>query len=143
LSWSVSYRDIQPTSNYSVREIRDSTGENRWNASLTWEPIDGLFLRTNIDGPRTQIRESLFYGQVRAIGLDPSFIATTRTRQDQSVSFAVEWRRDRFEITGSISTRPENTTIEVLTPFGEPIGSLLTTAIDETPQAMLRFRIIS
>ena len=142
-SWSISYRDIQPTGNYSVRQIRNSTGEERWNASLTWEPIDGLFLRTNIDGPRTQIRESLFYGEVRAIGLDPSFIAFTRTRQDRAASFSVEWRRERFEITGTISTRPENTTVEALTPFGEPVGSLLTTTIDETPRAMLRFRIIS
>ncbi len=142
-SWSVSWRDVEPTGNYSARQIRNSTGERRWNASFAWEPVDGLFFRTNVDGPRTQTRDSLFYGAVRAQGLDPSFIASTTTRQGTFVSFTVEWRRERLEITGSLSSRPNNRTLESLTPFGDPLGALQINEIDRTPRAMLRFRIIS
>lgn len=142
-SWSVSYRDIEPSGNYSARQIRNSTGERRWNGSFTWEPIDGLYFRTNVDGPRTQTRESIFYGAVRAQGLDPSFSSLTTTRQGYQASFTVEWRRERLEITGSLTSRPDNRTGEVLIPFGEPAGALLETEIARTPRAMLRFRIIS
>jgi hypothetical protein len=142
-SWSVSVRDIQPTGNYSARQIRNSTGEHRWNASFAWEPIDGLFFRTNIEGPRTQTRESVFFGAVRAPGLDPSFSSLTTTKQGRAATFTVEWRRDRLEITGSLSTRPENNTVETLIPFGETAGPFLSTEIARTPRAMLRFRVKS
>jgi hypothetical protein len=142
-SWAVSMRDVQPTGNYSVREVRHSTGERQWNASVTWEPIEGLKFRTNIEGPRTQFRESLFYAAVRQPGLDPSFIAGTTTRRGRFASFTVEWRRERLEITGSLSSRPKNETVESLIPFGDTIGTLLTREIAQTPRAMLRFRILS
>ena len=79
----------------------------------------------------------------RAPGLDPSYFATTTTRRGHFVSFTVEWRRERLEITGSLSSRPEYETDESLIPFGEISGSLATTAVARTPRAMLRFRIIS
>lgn len=142
-SWAVSMRDIQPTGTYSVRDIRTSTGEQQWNASVTWEPIEGLKFRANVDGPRTQMRESRFFGAVRQPGLDPSFIAETTTRRGTFASFTVEWRRERLEITGSLSSRPKNETAELLIPFGDTTGTLLTTGIAQTPRAMLRFRIIS
>jgi len=105
--------------------------------------MDGLFFRTNLDGPRTQTRESAFFGAVRAQGLDPSFFANRTTRQGGAVSFAVEWRRERLEITGSISSRPDNRNLEYLIPFGATSGGFLGAEIDRTPRAMLRFRFIS
>jgi hypothetical protein len=143
LSWSVSMRDIQPTGTYSVRDIRTTTGERQWNASVTWEPIEGLKFTTNVDGPRTQLRESRFFAAVRQPGLDPSFIADTTTRRGTFSSFTVEWRRERLEITASLSSRPKNETVESLIPFGDTTGTLLTREIAQTPRAMLRFRIIS
>ncbi|MDX1562330.1 MAG: hypothetical protein R3305_05360, partial [Gammaproteobacteria bacterium] len=142
-SWSVSLRDVQPTANYSVRQVRASDGQQEWNASFTYEPVDGLRLTTNLSGPRTQTRESFFFGSVRAVGLDPSFLATTTTRRGSQATVSVEWRRERLEITGSLSTRPDIRTEESLTPFGDPLGAFLATEIDRTPQAMVRFRIIS
>jgi hypothetical protein len=142
-SWSVSARDVQPTGNYSARQVRNSNGDRQWNASVTWEPIDGLRFRTNFEGPRTQIREASFYAAIRQIGLDPSFIAGTTTRRGSAASFTVEWRRERLEITGSLSSRPKYRTEESLIPFGDTIGSLLTTEIARTPRATLRFRVIS
>jgi hypothetical protein len=142
-SWSVSLRDVQPTGNYSARQVRTQDSQRQWNASVTWEPIEGLRLRTNVEGPRTQTREALFFGAVRAPGLDPSFIATTTTRQGGFASFTVEWRRERLEITGSLSSRPDNSTEEALIPFGATTGTFLTTGIARTPRAMLRFRILA
>jgi len=143
LSWSVSYRDIEPSANYSARTIQESTGERRWNGSFTWEPISGLFFRTNVEGPRTQTRDFTFFGAVRTPGLDPTFNSLRTTRQGRQISFTVEWRRERLEITGSLSSRPDNRTEETLIPFGLPAGALLATEIARTPQAMLRFRIIN
>jgi hypothetical protein len=139
----MSARDVQPTDTYSARQIRASTGERQWNASLTFEPIDGLRIRANLDGPRTQTRLSSFYAVVREPGLDPSFLAETLTRRGQFASLTVEWRRERLEITGSLSSRPKYQTVESLVPFGAATGSLLETEIARTPRAMLRFRIIS
>lgn len=141
-SWSVQLRDIRPTGNYSLREVRNSTGETRWNASVTWEPKDGLFFRTDLDGPRTQVRDSLFYGAVRAEGLDPSFLATRTIRYGTGVSFTVEWRRERLEVMGTIRSRPDNSELEYLIPFGDTTGGFLGTEIDRTPQATIRFRIV-
>jgi len=142
-SWSMSAREVQPTGNYSARQIRNQTADQQWNASLTFEPIDGLRIRGNIDGPRTQTREASFYAFVREPGLDPSFISDTVTRRGSFVSLTVEWRREHLEITGSLSSRPEYETVESLTPYGGTVGSLLSTEIARTPRAMLRFRIIS
>ncbi|HUF72466.1 MAG TPA: hypothetical protein VMR74_06170 [Gammaproteobacteria bacterium] len=142
-SWSVQLREIRPTGNYSARQVRTQDSQRQWNASVTWEPIEGLRLWTNLEGPRTQTREALFFGAVRSPGLDPSFIATTTTRQGGLASFTVEWRRERLEITGSLSSRPDNLTEEFLIPFGATTGSFLTREIARTPRAMLRFRIIS
>jgi hypothetical protein len=142
-SWSLSARDVQPTGNYSARQIRYSTGERNWNASLTFEPVNGLRIRANVDGPRTQQRETGFYAIVREAGLDPAFISRNLTRRGRFYSLTVEWRRERFEITGSLSSRPEYETIESLTPFGEPVGAILSTEIARAPRAMLRFRFIS
>jgi hypothetical protein len=140
-SWSVSARDVKPTGNYSIRQIRNSTGEQRWNASLTFEPRDGLKFRANVDGPRTQMRFSSFFPGIREIGLDPSFIATQTTRRGSFASFTVEWRGERFEVTGSLSSRPESRTDELLIPFGGTMGTLLTAEAARTPRAMLRFRV--
>lgn len=142
-SWSVSVRDIRPTGNYSTRQVRISDGQQQWNASAMWEPIDGLRIRTEIDGPRTQTRDTAFFGAVRAVGLDPSFIASSTTRQGTSASFSVEWRREHLEITGSLSSRPDNETLESLIPFGAATGTLLGTEVARTPRVMLRFRVIS
>jgi uncharacterized membrane protein YgcG len=143
LSWNVAYRDIEPSGNYSARQVRNSTGERRWNGSVTWEPREGLFFRTNVEGPRTQTRDTVFFGATRAIGLDPSFSALSTTRQGTMVSLTVEWRRERLEITGSLSSRPDNRTEETLIPFGELPGPFVATGIDRFPRAMLRFRIKS
>jgi uncharacterized membrane protein YgcG len=142
-SWSVSMRDIEPTGNYSVRQIRNSTGEHRWNASFTWEPVQGLKFRTNVDGPRTQTRESLYFGAVRAVGLDPTYVATNTTEQGTFTQFSVEWRRERLEITGTLASRPNNRTEEYLYPFGVTTPSFLAAESARTPRAMLRFRIIN
>jgi hypothetical protein len=139
----LSARDVQPTGTYSARQIGTTTGERQWNASLTFEPVDGLRIRANVDGPRTQIRQSSFFAVVREPGLDPSFIAETLTRRGRFASLSVEWRRKNLEITGSLSSRPEYQTVESLVPFGATTGSLLETEIARTPRAMLRFRIIS
>lgn len=142
-SWSVSVRDIKPTGTYSARQIRFSDGEHRWNASFTYEPVQGLKFTTNLDGPRTQIRDYSFFGAVRAVGLDPSYLAASTSRQGTSAQFSVEWRRERLEITGSISSRPDNRAVETLIPFGDTVGSTLITEIARTPQVMLRFRVKS
>jgi hypothetical protein len=141
-SWAMSLRDVQPTDNYSARLIRASNGQRQWNGSFTFEPIEGLRLRTNVEGRRRQKNQSDFYGATRTVGLDPSFYALTTSRQDNFVSFSVEWRREHLEITGTLSSRPANVTEESLIPFGATSGTVLTSTIAETPRAMLRFRII-
>lgn len=142
-SWSVSVRDIKPTGTYSARQIRFSDGEHRWNASFTYEPVQGLKFTTDLDGPRTQTRDYSFYGAVRAVGLDPSYLASSVSRQGTFATFSVEWRRERLEITGSVSSRPDNRAVETLIPFGDTVGSSLVTEIARTPQVMLRFRVKS
>ena len=142
-SWSVSYRDIQPSGNYSTRETGISDGERRWNGSFTWEPIDGLFFRTNLDGPRTQTRVSDSFEFVRTVGLDPWAHHRAATRQGGAVSFTVEWRRNRLEITGSLSSRPDNVKDDYLIYFPTMTESFLITGNSRTPRAMLRFRITS
>ena len=134
---------MQPTANYSVRQVREQSSNREWNASVTYEPIDGLRLRANLEGPRTRMSEAVFFGAVRAPDLDPSFIARTTMRQGRSASLTVEWRRERFEITGSLSSRPDNETEESLIPFGDMSGSFLTTETARTPRAMIRFRILN
>ena len=141
-SWSMSLRDVQPTTNYSARQVRASNGQRQWNGSFTYEPVEGLRLRTNIEGRRRQNNASDFYGATRAIGLDPSFYSLTTSRQDNFVSFSVEWRREKLEITGTLSSRPGSETEESLIPFGAMTGTVQTTEIARTPRAMLRFRII-
>jgi hypothetical protein len=65
----------------------------------------------------------------------------TTQESERSGSFTVEWRRqERFEIRASLSTRPKVSTIETLTPFGDPTGTVLSRVLDETPQATVRFR---
>ena len=51
--------------------------------------------------------------------------------------------RQRLEITGQLSSRPDNRSEELLIPFGDTTGTLLTTGIARSPRAMLRFRIIN
>ena len=142
-SWSVSYRDIQPSGNYSTRELGISDGERRWNGSFTWEPINGLFFRTNLDGPRTQTRVSDLFGAVRTVGLDPWAHHRDVNRQGTAASFTVEWRRNRLEITGSLSSRPDNVKDEYLINFPGVAESFQLTGNSRTPRAMLRFRITS
>ncbi len=143
-SWGISRRRVIQRGNFSVRQTRGPRSDGEWRANVQWEPIDGLRFGTNIQGPRTQTRTTNFFAAVRETGLDPSFIATTTTHTGRSLSFSVQWRRrDRFEITASLSSRPERRTEESLTPFGESVGSILATEIDRTPRAMLRFRILS
>jgi hypothetical protein len=140
-SWSVSARDVKPTANYSTRQVRDSTGENRWNASVTFEPKSGLRLRADIEGPREQIRITNFYPGVRQIGLDPWYIAEATTSRGSQTSFTVEWRGQRFEVTGSLTSRSDVEVVETLTPFGALIGTLAIAETARTPRAMLRFRV--
>jgi hypothetical protein len=39
-----------------------------------------------------------------------------------------------------LSTRPKVTTIETLTPFGDPIDTFLARELDQTPRVTVRFR---
>jgi hypothetical protein len=141
LAWNFFISDRTDGRDYSVRRIgeRDSTSE--WGASVEWEPIDGLRIRAQLEGPRTTRFTSLFFAAVRTPGLNPSFVATTTTRTDRGGSLTVEWRRmQRFEIRASLSTRPSVTTLESLTPFGDPMGTFLAREFARTPRATLRFR---
>jgi hypothetical protein len=142
LSWGVSVGHATGGANYSVRQISEWSQTREWGAFVEWEPIDGLKVRTNLDGPRTTMQRSSFFGAVREPGLDPSFIASTVTRMDRSASISLEWRRqDHIEITASLSTRPRILTAESLAPFGEAVASLLETEMARTPRATLRFRV--
>ena len=141
LAWNFYLSDQANGTNYSVRQISRSDRTGEWGASVTWEPIEGLRLSSELNGPRTETRSAFFYPSVRAAGLDPSFIAGTTSRTDRSGSFTIEWRRmQRFEIRASFNTRPKVRTVESLTPFGDPIGTLLTRNFATTPRATLRFR---
>jgi len=142
LAWGFSVGKQAQGSQYSVRTVYEPSSSHQWDAFVEWEPIEGLKLRTNLDGPRTETWLSSLYPAVRAVGLDPSYFASTTTYVDRSASFTVEWRRrDNIEITASISTRPEIRTEESLTPFGATVGSLFATEIARSPRAMLRVRV--
>ncbi|MDX1563026.1 MAG: hypothetical protein R3305_08865, partial [Gammaproteobacteria bacterium] len=141
LAWGASIRDREDGDDFSVRRTGSREESSDWDAFVEWEPIRGLKLRTQVQGPTTSVRTSRFFPAVRSPGLDPSFIATTRTEQDSSASFTVEWRRrEHFEIRASLSSRPRIRSTETLTPFGETVGSIQTTEFAETPRATLRFR---
>lgn len=142
LAWGMAIGHGTQGDNYSVRQIRESSESRQWQAFVEWEPIDGLKLRANLDGPRTTMQRSSFFGAVREIGLDPSYIASTMTRMDRSASIRLEWRRrDHVEISASLSTRPRVLTQESLTPFGQIATSILETEIARTPRAVLQFRV--
>lgn len=141
LAWSFSVYKQARGDQYSVRTVNDPNASYQWEAQVEWEPIDGLKLRTQMQGPRTETWSSRIFPAVRQIGLDPSFYASTTTRIDRSAAFTVEWRRrDNMEITASLRSRPEIQTVESLTPFGAAAGSLFATEIASAPQAMLRVR---
>ena len=141
LAWGMSVSNWNGGDNYSVRSTRTSRQSREWQAYVEWEPIDDLKFRTRLEGPRRDLRQTSYFDTVRAIGLNPFFYADTITSVDRSASFTVQWRRsERFEIRGSLSTRPKVRTVESLTPFGEAAGSLLATEIAMAPQASLRFR---
>ena len=140
-SWSISARDIVPMLNYSTRQVRDSTGEKRWNASAMFEPRSGLRLRLDIDGPREQTRVTSLYPSVRSTGLDPWYIADATTSRGSWVSFSVEWRGSRFEVTGSLASRSDVEVVETLTPFGDALGTLAIAETARTPSAMVTFRV--
>ncbi|HUF73274.1 MAG TPA: hypothetical protein VMR74_10290 [Gammaproteobacteria bacterium] len=142
LAWSFSVGKQARGEQYSVRTINDPNASHQWDAQVEWEPIDGLKLRTSVQGPRTDTWSSRLFPAVRQVGLDPSFYASTTTYIDPSASFTVEWRRrDKIEVTASFSSRPEIRTEESLTPFGAAIGSLFATEVARAPQAMLRVRV--
>jgi hypothetical protein len=142
LAWGMSVGRQSRGIDYSVRNISDSSSSHQWSAYVEWEPIDGLKFRTNLNGPSTETSMLSLYPAVRAIGLDPSYIASTTFRTDRSASFQVEWRRrDHLEVRANFSTRPSTRTEESLTPFGEAAGPLLATGIDSAPRLMLRVRV--
>jgi hypothetical protein len=141
LAWNFFVAGQQNGKDYSVRRIGESDSQSEWGASVEWELIDGLKLRAQLNGPRTTRYTSSFFAAVRTPGLQPSFIATTTERSDRSGWFTVEWRRqERFEIRASLSTRPKVNTVESLTPFGDPIGTVLSREFDRTPRVTVRFR---
>ena len=140
LAWGVFVGRWAQGTRYSVRDTSDQSSNREWGAYVEWEPIDGLILRTNVDGPRTEVWRSTFFPAVRAPGLDPSFFASTTRQIDSSASFTVEWRRDHLEVRASFGTRPAIRTEEALTQFGAASGSLFATQVDESPRAIIRFR---
>jgi hypothetical protein len=141
LAWGMSMGGETEGSDYSVRRIRSASFSPEWRAYVEWEMIEGLKLRFNVDGPRTTTRVSNFYGSVREPGLDPSFVSDTKTWVDRSASIRLQWRRrDHFELTANLASRPKTRTEETLTEFGSSMGSLLMTELVTTPRATLRFR---
>lgn len=141
LAWGVFVSRQNRGYRYWVREIREEAAVSQWGAYVEWEPIDGLRLRTNVDGPRTEFWGSRFFPAVRRTDLDPSFFSGTTREVDASASFTVEWRRQRhLEIRATLGFRPEILTEQVLTPFGAPVGTLLATGVDDSPRAVIRIR---
>jgi hypothetical protein len=141
LSWGFSAWHRTNGDDYSVRRIRDSRFSEDWDAWVEWEPVDRLKLRTSFNGPSTRVERSRFFGSVRAVGLEPSFISTRIRNVDSSASLSVEWRRhENFEISGYLSTSPEVRQEESLTPFGGANGPILATRTATTPRAQIRFR---
>lgn len=142
LAWGAFVGQQRRGSNYSVRDISDVSSTREWGGYVEWEVIDGLKLRANLDGPRTELWRSTFFPAVREPGLDPSFIAGTTRRMDSSASFTVEWRRrDHLEVRATFGTRPEIQTEESLTPFGAIAGDVFATDVAESPRAMIRVRV--
>lgn len=128
--------------NFSVRSLTDSTRSHEWGGEIEWEIIDGLKLRTELNGPTSEVWNQTFFGAVRAPGLDPSFLASTVVHRDRQASLSVEWRGwDHFEIRASLSTQPKVRTVESLTPFGEALGTMIVNEIESAPRAWLRFRV--
>jgi hypothetical protein len=141
LAWGFSVADQTAGLDYSARRIRDPSPGREWEAYVEWEPIEGLKLRTSLEGPSTSAERSLFYATVRAPGLEPSFVSRTSETVDRSASFSVEWRRrENLEIRASLSTSPKVREEESLTPFGGLPGPVLATETETTPQAEIEFR---
>jgi hypothetical protein len=142
LAWGMSMSRATDGDDYAVRRIGEADFSAEWRAYVEWEPIDGLKLRANVDGPRWTTRRSNFFASVRRPGLDPSFVSSTTTRVDRTASISLEWRRrERFQIRASFSARPKTRTEESLATFGESNGSFLATEFARTPRATLRFRV--
>jgi hypothetical protein len=140
LSWGGSIGRSVNNANYAVRSISLDENSEEWSAFVEWEVIEGLKLRANVEGPRWEDESTSFYGAVRQPGRTPTFVSTERREVDRTASLSVEWRRDRFEIRGSVNTRPEVRNVETLYPYGSPTGSMQSTTFAETPRATLRFR---
>jgi hypothetical protein len=141
LAWGASIGRSVDGASYAVRSIGIELQSESWSAFVEWEVIDGLKLRTNVEGPQWDDNSVSFYGAVRQPGLDPSFVATARNETDNAASFTVEWRRrEHFEIRASFNTRPEVRSVETLFPYGSTDGTIQTATFAETPRATLRFR---
>jgi len=142
LSWGASIGGSTTALNYSVRETDLSTIGNEWNAYVLWEPINGLRMRMEVQGPHWMETYSNYFGSVRSPGLDPTFVSNTLIEIDRSANFIIEWRRqEHFEIRGSIGTQPRIRTVETLAPFGDPLASQLLVNFAEAPRATVRFRV--
>jgi len=141
LAWGMSVGRQTREDNFSVNRISEFISSRQWGAYVEWELIDGLKLRTNLDGPRSDTQNLRTFFPVReAGGLNPNSIWRTTTEDDRSASIQLEWRRrDHLEITASLSTRPRSQAlrIPILTAspeFPQATGS------DTSPRAMLRIR---
>ncbi|MGD8340042.1 MAG: hypothetical protein PVH89_04635 [Gammaproteobacteria bacterium] len=142
LAWNVYAGRQTQGDNYSVRSINESTRSHEWGGSIEWEVIDGLKIRTELNGPSSESWTQTFFGAVRTLGLDPSFLASTVVRRDRQASVSVEWRGwNHIEIRASLSTQPKVRTVESLTAFGEMLGTMLVNEIESSPRAWLRFRV--
>ena len=93
LAWNLRMAGQTDGDDYSVRRIGESNSSGDWRASVTWEPIEGLKIGTNLNGPRTFTDSSTIFGTVRMPGLDPSAFSSTTSRRDRYGSISVEWRR--------------------------------------------------
>jgi hypothetical protein len=142
LAWNVFASRQAQGADYSVRDINDQTRSHEWGGSVEWEIIDGLRVRTELNGPSTEIWNQSFFGAVRTPGLDPSFLASSVVRRDRQASISVEWLGwDHLEIRASLSSQPKVRTVESLTPFGEMMGTILINEIESSPRAWVRFRV--
>ncbi len=141
-AWGVNLWKRTDNDNYSVRSIREEDRDVQWGAFVEWEIIDGLKLRGRLQGPRNDSEISRFFATIRQVGQAPSYISTTTSRRDSSASFSVEWRRTpHLELTASINPRPGSHSIETLTAFGEPTGSLQIREIPRTPSFQIEVRL--
>lgn len=143
-SWGIDLWKRDFNDNYSVRSIREEERDFEWSGFVQWEIIDSLWLRGRVQGPRDETELTRFFGSVREVGQAPSFISTTTSSRDSSVSFSIEWRRTpHLEVTASINPRPGTRTIETLTPFGEPMGTVQIREIPTTPSFQLEIRLFT